>query len=174
MATSTAIREEDPLVALAAAMRSKEAAFMAQNAFSLFESSGTAYVSRVDLLKRLAPALSASELDLVRDYIDARQAAHAAVNGALRARQAATLELGTQALDKYASRLRTPGWYEFEDKSQGRMVQAKFVGFDSCYRATDGKLCGSIRVSPQGNGSSEPWSFYIEKGRMVVRTLDLY
>lgn len=164
---------QDPLEALADAMLAQASAFAAQNSFSLFCSSGETYVKEAELLKKLKPLLSAEELETVTTFVKSRKKALAIVNGLLQAHFADSKALGKTVLDTYATPL-GKGWYEFYDRSTCRTVRAQVVGFDACYRTREGTICGSVRVSPHGNGSSEPWSFHIKDGRMVVLTEDLY
>jgi hypothetical protein len=165
------------LQALAAAKARVDALFYAENAFSLFESDmlGGSGMSEADLLARLRRVLAADELSAIERYLAARAAARGVMRTLREKRRNATTQAMRDVLAKYATptRGRGSGWYTFPDQSTGHTVSAKVLGIENCYCEPDGHAGGSLRVSPRGDGSSQPWAFCIEGDRLVVRSDDV-
>ena len=165
---TTATKNLDALHALAKAMESREAVRSAEAAYSLHTKLGEEQVTQAETLKRLKGLLSPEDLLVVKNGLAAMRLADAVVQRMESDLYANLRALGEEALNAHATHLGN-GWYEFYDKSTFQDVRVKVAGFDSCYVASNTKkLCGHLRVSRRGDGNSEPWSFHIEKGRMVV------
>jgi hypothetical protein len=166
----------DPLQTLADAKALVDALFFAENAFSLFESGALdgPGMSEADLLARLKRVLAADGLSVIERYLAARAAARGVMRTLRVKRRNATSQAVRDVLAKYATPMHDcgPGWYTFPDKSTGRAVSAKVLGIENFYYEPDGHAGGSLRVSPRGNGSSEPWAFRIEGNTLVVRSDD--
>jgi hypothetical protein len=163
---------QDPLQALAAAKARVDALFYAENAFSLFESDtlGASGMSEADLLARLRRVLAADELAAVERYLAARADARSVMRTLREKRRGDTSQAVKAMLAKYATpaRGRDAGWYTFPDRSTHRTVSAKVLGIESFYCEPDGRAGGCLRVSPCGDGSSQPWTFRIEGDTLAV------
>ncbi len=159
--------EKSPtLVALMSAMEASEAFFRAKIAYSLSQHPGMANVPDGMLLRRLRPVLGEAELKTVSAHLAARAAAASVMETAEYLHRNAVKVVTMRALAEFATPLEN-GFFEFRDRYKGT-VRAQALSFDACYCTPDGIVCGSVRVSPCGTGSSEPWSFRIENGRMLV------
>jgi hypothetical protein len=165
----TACAESNALVDLIAAKKASEVFFYADNAYSLNHGSLASEMPDDKLMAQLRPVLDSKQLETIEVHLTARAAAAKVMRKVRIVHREGEDAAALAALQRYAKPLGN-GFYEFWDASEHTTVRAQVKGFDSCYRATNGRICGSVRVSPQGNGSSEPWSFHIENEKMVVES----
>lgn len=156
------------------AMAEAQALFYAKNSFSLWRGSGGGHVSSDKMLAEFKMLPKSSLAKLAR-LVDAHQSVAAMLNEVGLASRKKVDEASEAVLKAYATPVpHKPGWYEFAS-SDGWTKKALVRGFDSFYMPRNGKhYCGSIRVSPDGTGSSEPWLFCITKGRIEIQPDCLY
>lgn len=164
---------DSAMQALAAATTLREEVRRATNLFQLSVSSMADEVRPEDVVARYEALLPPEELEAVRRFYEARDAVRAVAHGLTRRTNEQLAEVARAALAATAI-AHGHRRYEFYDASRKAPVQVDVMGFESCYQATDGTLCGLLRVQPRRN-CSESWSFQVKDGRLHVRSEpDLY
>lgn len=159
---------------LQAALAEAQSLFYAKNSLSLWRGTSSRFISSEKMLAdfQMLPKAGQAKLKKLVTATAAVDAMLSEVDSAVRARVKAATK---SVLAVYATPIQNkPDWYEFA-YAEGLPKQALVRGFDSLYMPRNGKnYCGSIRVSPDGSGSSEPWTFCIVKGRIEIQPDSLY